>query len=168
MNDSKWCFEKQRFWCLKMILLTVAVPKTTNFRNKIQAEVLRKSNSLEKDIHLQKNMVAAITFVHLTVLFIQILLQLWHTMALQGYKCCEIDTVSLTYGSLQVLPWNNITTIEKMDSCDWWSEIIHFFQYIHFWNQRDIISNSDIFLLQLLFCKNTVDLKEYTATTVLL
>ena len=37
MNDSKWCFEKQRFWCLKMILLTVAVPKTTNFRNKIQA-----------------------------------------------------------------------------------------------------------------------------------
>ena len=112
-------------------------------------------------------MVAAITFVHLTVLFIQILLQLWHTMALQGYKCCEIDTVSLTYGSLQVLPWNNITTIEKMDSCDWWSEIIHFFQYIHFWNQRDIISNSDIFLLQLLFCKNTVDLKEYTATTVL-
>ena len=34
------------------------------------------------------------------------------------YKCCEINTVSLTYGSLQVLPWNNDTTIEKMDGCN--------------------------------------------------
>ena len=29
------------------------------------------------------------------------------------YKCCEINTVSLTYGSLQVLLWNNDTPIEK-------------------------------------------------------
>ena len=34
------------------------------------------------------------------------------------YKCCEINTVSLTYGSLQVLPWNNDTTIGKMDGCN--------------------------------------------------
>ena len=28
-------------------------------------------------------------------------------------KCCDVDTVFLTYGWLQVLPWNNNTIIEK-------------------------------------------------------
>ena len=51
------------------------------------------------------------------------------------YKCCEIKSVSLTYGSLQVLPWNNDTTIEKMDSCNRYHQITDFIQYIHSWNQ---------------------------------
>ena len=42
-------------------------------------------------------------------------------------------------------------------------------QYIHAWNQRGtIISNYDIFLLQFLFCKNTVNLEEYVAAIVIL
>ena len=31
--------------------------------------------------------------------------------------CCGLNTVSLTNGSLQVLPWNNDTNIEKMGGC---------------------------------------------------
>ena len=85
------------------------------------------------------------------------------------YKCCEINTVSLTYGSLQVLPWNNDTTIEKMDSCNRCRQITDFIQHIHSWNQGGIIiSNYDISLLQLLFCKNTVNLKECLAVIALL
>ena len=34
-------------------------------------------------------------------------------------KCCEIKTVSLTYGSLQVVPWNNDPIIEKIDDWKW-------------------------------------------------
>ena len=29
-------------------------------------------------------------------------------------KCCELNTVPLKYGLLQVLPWNNDATIEKL------------------------------------------------------
>ena len=34
-------------------------------------------------------------------------------------KCYEINTVSLTYESLQVLPWNIDSIIGKMDGCKW-------------------------------------------------
>ena len=44
-------------------------------------------------------------------------------------KCCEINTVSLTYGSLQVLLWNNDSIIEKMDGRKWCHHITDFFQY---------------------------------------
>ena len=54
-------------------------------------------------------------------------------------KCFEVNTVSLTNGSLQVLPWNNDTTIEKMSCCDWYRKITDFFQYTHSWNQQDVI-----------------------------
>ena len=47
--------------------------------------------------------------------------------------------MSLTYGSLQVLPWNNDTTIKKMNSCNWCRQITDFFKYIHSWNQGGII-----------------------------
>ena len=46
-----------------------------------------------------------------------------------------INTVSLTYESLQVLPWNNDTTIEKKDSCNRCRQITDLIQYIHSWNQ---------------------------------
>ena len=37
---------------------------------------------------------------------------------MDGYnKCCEINTVSLTFGSLPVLPRNNDAIIEKIDGC---------------------------------------------------
>ena len=58
-------------------------------------------------------------------------------------KCREIN-VSLKYESLQVLPWYNDTTTEKMDSWDWCRKITDLFQHIHFWNQRDIIGNYNI------------------------
>ena len=45
-------------------------------------------------------------------------------------KCCEINTVSLTYGSLQVLPWNNDSVIEKMYGWKWCHHITDFFQYM--------------------------------------
>ena len=83
------------------------------------------------------------------------------------YKSCEINTVSLTYGSLQVLPWNNDTIIEKMDDCNRCRQLTDFIQYIHSWNQGGIIiSNYDISLLQLLFCKGTVNSKECVAAIV--
>ena len=67
-------------------------------------------------------------------------------------KCCEIDTVSLTFGSLQLL----YTVIEKIDGCSRCRQIKDFIQYIHSWNQRGIIiSNYDISLLRLLLCKNS-------------
>ena len=85
------------------------------------------------------------------------------------YKCCEINTVSLTYGSLQLLQWNNDTTREKMDGCNRWRQITDFIQYIHSWNQGGIIiSNYDISLLQLLFCKDILNLKECVVAIVLL
>ena len=34
-------------------------------------------------------------------------------------KCCEINTVILTYGSLQMLPWNNDFILEEMDGSKW-------------------------------------------------
>ena len=54
--------------------------------------------------------------------------------------CYDMDvhkqnTVSLTYESLQVLPWNNDTTIEKKDSCNRCRQITDLIQYIHSWNQ---------------------------------
>ena len=49
--------------------------------------------------------------------------------------------MSLTYGSLQVLPWNNDTTTEKTDGCNWRCQITDFFQHIHHWNQESIIVN---------------------------
>ena len=76
-------------------------------------------------------------------------------------KCCEINTVSLICGSLQVLPWNNDSIIEKMDGWKWCHHITDFFQYMHAWNQGCIkIVIYDISLLQFLFCKNTVNFRE--------
>ena len=67
-------------------------------------------------------------------------------------KCCEINTMSLTYGSLQVFPWKNDTIIEKMDGRKWCRHITDFFQYMYAWNQGGIIiSVYDISLLQFLF-----------------
>ena len=72
------------------------------------------------------------------------------------YNCCEINIVSLTYGSLQVLPWNNDSTIEKLDGCNRCCQITVFIWYITSWNQGGIIiSNFDISLLLLLFCKDS-------------
>ena len=77
------------------------------------------------------------------------------------YKCCEINTMSLTYGSLQVLLWNNDATIKKINSCNWCRQITDFFKYIHSWNQEGIIiSNYDISSRQHLLCENTVNLKK--------
>ena len=76
-------------------------------------------------------------------------------------KCCEINTVSLIYGSFQVLPWSNDSIIEKMDGWKWCHHITDFFQYMHAWNQGCIkIVIYDISLLQFLFCKNTANFKE--------
>ena len=84
-------------------------------------------------------------------------------------KCCEIDTVSLTYGSLQVLPLNNDTIIEEMNGSDRCHQITGLIQYIHSWNQEGIIIiNYDISLLQLLLCKSIVNLKECVAAIDLL
>ena len=84
-------------------------------------------------------------------------------------RCCEIDTVSLTCESLQVLPWNNNTIMEKINSSNRWRQITDFIQCIHSWNQGGIIIiNYGISLLQLLLCKNIVNLKECVAAIVLL
>ena len=78
----------------------------------------------------------------------------------------EINTVCLTYWSLQVLPWNNDTTIVKMEGWKWNRHITDFFQYIHAWNQGGIvISIYDISLPQFLLCKSTVNLKKWRAAT---
>ena len=75
-----------------------------------------------------------------------------------SYKFCELNTMALIYGLLQVLPWNSDTSIEKMDRCDWCRQITDFFQYRHDWNEGSIIiSNYYTSLLQLLFYKNTVN-----------
>ena len=75
-------------------------------------------------------------------------------------KCCEINTVSLTYGALLLLPWNNDSTIEKMNGWKWCHHITDFFQYMHASNQACIKTVIyDISLLQFLFCKNTAILK---------
>ena len=78
----------------------------------------------------------------------------------------EINTMCLTYQSLQVLPWNNGTAIEKMAGWNWNSHITDFFQYMHAWNQAGIaISIYDISLLPFLFCKSTVNLKKWRTAT---
>ena len=75
-------------------------------------------------------------------------------------NCCEIDTVSLTYGSLQVLLWNNNAIIEKINGSNICRQITGVIQYKHSWNQGCIIIiNYDIYLLQLPLCKNLVHLK---------
>ena len=75
----------------------------------------------------------------------------------------------LTYGLLQVLQWNKNTTTEKMDGSNCCRQITDFFQYINAWNKGGIlINNYDISLLQFLFCKNTVNLKECLAAFALL
>ena len=86
---------------------------------------------------------------------------------MDGYKCCEINTVSLTSGSLQVLPWNNDSIIEKMDGWKWCRHIKNFFQYMHTWNEGAIIISFSISILQFLFCKNTINLKEWVAAITL-
>ena len=84
-------------------------------------------------------------------------------------KCCEIDTVSLTYGLLQVPRWNNNIIIEKLNDSNRCRQTTDFIQYIHYWNQWGIIIiNYDISLLQLLLCKNIVNLKECVSAIVLL
>ena len=40
--------------------------------------------------------------------------------------CHKINTVSLTHGSLQMLPWNNDTAIEKADGCNQCRQITDF------------------------------------------
>ena len=45
-------------------------------------------------------------------------------------KCCEIETVSLTYGSLKVLPQNSNTIIEKLNGSNRCRQITDFIQYI--------------------------------------
>ena len=81
---------------------------------------------------------------------------------MDGYN----NTVFLTDESLQVLPWNNDTIIDKMDAwkwkrCRYKSDC---FQYMQSSYQGGIvISISNISLLQFLFCKNTVSLKEWVA-----
>ena len=83
-------------------------------------------------------------------------------------KCCEINTISLTCGFLQVRPWNNDIIMEKMDGWEWCCHKTNFFEYIHVWNQGGIIIIFIISLLQFLFWKNTVYLKEsVTAITLL-
>ena len=65
--------------------------------------------------------------------------------------------------------WNNDTTIEKADDCNWCRQITDFFQYIYSRNPGCIIiSNYTIFLLQFLFCKNTANMKECLAALTLL
>ena len=83
-------------------------------------------------------------------------------------KCCEINTVSLTCGLLQVLPWNNDTIIEKMAGWEGCHHITDFFQYKKAWNQGGIIISISTSMLQFLFCKNTVNLKEWVAAVALL
>ena len=84
-------------------------------------------------------------------------------------KYCKRDSVSLTYGSLQVLPWNNNTIIWKINGSNRCHQITDFIQYIHYWNQGVIIIiNYDISFLQLLLCKNIVNLKEWVAAVGLL
>ena len=71
-------------------------------------------------------------------------------------KCCKIYTVPLTYRSLQVLPWNKNTIIEKIKGFNTCCQKTDLMQYIHSWNQGVIIIiNYGISLLQLLLCKNS-------------
>ena len=62
-------------------------------------------------------------------------------------KCYDINSASVTYESLQLLPWNNDIIIEKIDSYDWCLQVTDFFQYRHQWNIGVIIfSNYDVSL----------------------
>ena len=65
-------------------------------------------------------------------------------------RCCEINTVSLIYRSVQVLR-EIMYYHRKIDGWKWYRHITDFFQYIHVWKQGGIvISTYDISLL--LFC----------------
>ena len=64
---------------------------------------------------------------------------------------------------------NDVTIIEKMDAWKWCRHITDYFQHMHAWNQGGIIiSIYDIFMLQFLFSKNLVNLKEWVAAITLL
>ena len=67
-----------------------------------------------------------------------------------------------------MLPWNNDTIIEKTDGWIWCRHETAFFQYMHAWNQGGIIIIVSISLLQVLFFKNTVNLKEWVNSITLL
>ena len=67
-----------------------------------------------------------------------------------------------------MLPWNNDTIMKKMDGCKWCRHITNIFQYMHAWNQGGIRIIVSIPLLKFLFCKNTVNLKEWVAAITLL
>ena len=75
-------------------------------------------------------------------------------------KCCGTNRVSPTQGSLKMLPWNNDTIIEKVNVWKWCQDVTDFFQYMHAWSRGGVSSIFNISLLQFLFCKNTVSLKE--------
>ena len=50
-------------------------------------------------------------------------------------NCLEINTVSLTYESLQVLQCNNDSIIDKMDSWKWSHHVTDFSHYMHVRNK---------------------------------
>ena len=78
-------------------------------------------------------------------------------------NCCEIKTVSVTYWSLEVLPWNNDTTRGKIDGWNWCHRITLPSIYTCLKPR-----SYDISFLQFLVCKNTVNLKERVAAIALL
>ena len=87
-------------------------------------------------------------------------------------NCSEINTVYFTNRFK-----HSREIMAPLNWCNWCHQITDFFQYIHFWSQQGIISpwlssylsySYDISLLQLLFCKNTVNLKECVAAFALL
>ena len=83
-------------------------------------------------------------------------------------KSFGINRVSSAYGSLKVLPWNNDIIKEKMDVWKWCRDVTDFFQYMRTRSQSSMSSIYNISLLEFLFCKNTVSLKEWVAAITLL
>ena len=57
----------------------------------------------------------------------------WHKLVLWNKHS------SLTYGSLQVLMWNNNATIKQINDWNWYRHITDFFQYTHAWSQGGIM-----------------------------
>ena len=77
--------------------------------------------------------------------------------------------MSLTNGSLQVLPWKNDTNIEKNGWPQVTSSNNRLLSVCTYLKPGGImISNYDISLPQFLFCKNTVNLKECVVAFALL
>ena len=75
-------------------------------------------------------------------------------------KCCEIGSVSLTYGSLQVLRRNNDTIIEKRNGSNICCQLTRHSIYTFVKSGgKTIIIKYDISLLQLSLCKNIAHLK---------